>query len=115
MKNCPHCKMPISNRSSQRTPTGIEDKYLNHTLPALIREMNDLNSKLEKIADVKKEDKAVINSVINSITGIRFYEVIGSDFFKTRAGNKFFNHTMPTLIKEIERLNENLEGAGKND
>ncbi len=30
-------------------------------------------------------------------------------FFKTRMGQSFYEHTMPTLVKQLERLNELLE------
>jgi len=32
-----------------------------------------------------------------------------SDFFKTRMGQRFYEHTMPELVKQLERLNDNLE------
>jgi hypothetical protein len=30
-------------------------------------------------------------------------------FFKTRMGQRFYEHTMPELVKQLERLNELLE------
>ncbi len=30
-------------------------------------------------------------------------------FFKTRMGQRFFEHTVPGLVRQIERLNELLE------
>ena len=30
-------------------------------------------------------------------------------FFKTRMGQRFYERTMPELVKQLERLNENLE------
>ena len=30
-------------------------------------------------------------------------------FFKTRMGHRFFESTMPALVKQLERLNELLE------
>lgn len=30
-------------------------------------------------------------------------------FFQTAMGRTFFDHTMPTLVKELRRLNENIE------
>ena len=30
-------------------------------------------------------------------------------FFKTRMGQRFYEHTMPDLVKQLERLNELLE------
>lgn len=30
-------------------------------------------------------------------------------FFQTAMGRTFFDHTMPTLVKELKRLNENME------
>ncbi len=30
-------------------------------------------------------------------------------FFKTRMGHRFFEHTMPELVRQITRLNELLE------
>jgi len=30
-------------------------------------------------------------------------------FYRTRAGRTFFEHTLPELIRQLERLNENLE------
>ena len=30
-------------------------------------------------------------------------------FFKTRMGQRFFEHTVPDLVQQIERLNELLE------
>lgn len=29
-------------------------------------------------------------------------------FYKTAMGRTFFDHTMPTLVKELQKLNENL-------
>ena len=30
-------------------------------------------------------------------------------FFKTRMGHRFYEHTMPELVKQLERLNELLQ------
>lgn len=30
-------------------------------------------------------------------------------FFQTRMGQRFYEHTMPELVRAVERLNENLE------
>ena len=30
-------------------------------------------------------------------------------FFQTRMGHRFYEHTMPELVKQLERLNELLE------
>ncbi len=30
-------------------------------------------------------------------------------FFQTRMGQRFFEHTMPELVRQVERLNELLE------
>ena len=30
-------------------------------------------------------------------------------FFKTRMGQRFYEHTMPELVKQLERLNDLLE------
>ena len=30
-------------------------------------------------------------------------------FFKTRMGHRFYEHTMPALVKQLERLNSILE------
>ena len=32
-----------------------------------------------------------------------------SEFFKTRMGQRFYEHTMPELVKQLQRLNELLE------
>jgi hypothetical protein len=29
-----------------------------------------------------------------------------SDFYETRMGHRFYEHTMPELVKQLERLNE---------
>lgn len=31
------------------------------------------------------------------------------DFHRTRMGQEFFNNTMPGLVKQLKRLNDNLE------
>ena len=31
------------------------------------------------------------------------------EFYKTRMGQTFYEHTMPELVKQLARLNENLE------
>jgi hypothetical protein len=41
-----------------------------------------------------------------------------SDFFKTRMGQRFYEHTMPELVKQLERLTARLDarstsGPGK--
>ena len=110
MNYCPHCKMPINN-SAYRTPTVIEERYFNHTLPSLLNGIRTLNTNLEKVVNIEESEKMTIDSIVNNIGNVRFYEIIGSDFFKTRAGDKFFNYTIPALIKELERLNNNLEGG----
>ncbi len=30
-------------------------------------------------------------------------------FFKTRMGHQFYDRTMPALVKQLERLNDNLD------
>ena len=30
-------------------------------------------------------------------------------FFQTRMGQRFYEHTMPELVRQLERLNESLE------
>ena len=30
-------------------------------------------------------------------------------FFKTRMGHRFYESTMPALVEELQRINENLE------
>ena len=30
-------------------------------------------------------------------------------FFKTRMGHRFYEHTMAALVKQLERLNDNLD------
>ncbi len=32
-----------------------------------------------------------------------------SEFHKTRMGNRFYEHTMPELVRQLERLNDLLE------
>lgn len=34
-------------------------------------------------------------------------------FYKTAMGRTFFDHTMPTLVKELQKLNENLAKLNK--
>lgn len=34
---------------------------------------------------------------------------MSSDFFRTRMGHTFYESTMPSLVRELGRLNENLE------
>ncbi len=34
---------------------------------------------------------------------------MSSDFFRTRMGHTFFESTMPSLVRELGRLNDNLE------
>lgn len=31
------------------------------------------------------------------------------DFYRTGMGQKFFEHTMPSLVRELKRLNDNFE------
>ena len=31
------------------------------------------------------------------------------EFYQTRAGRSYYEHTLPELIRQLERLNENLE------
>lgn len=33
----------------------------------------------------------------------------GPDFFQTVMGKRFYEHTMPALVRQLERLNTNLE------
>lgn len=33
----------------------------------------------------------------------------GPQFFQTAMGRTFFDYTMPTLVKELKRLNDNIE------
>ena len=35
------------------------------------------------------------------------------DFYKTRMGMTFFEGTMPSLVRELKRLNDNLEADRK--
>ena len=32
-----------------------------------------------------------------------------TEFFQTRMGQTFYEHTMPTIARELQRLNEQLE------
>ena len=32
-----------------------------------------------------------------------------TEFFETRAGRTFYEHTVPELVRQLERLNANLE------
>lgn len=34
---------------------------------------------------------------------------MSSDFFRTRMGQTFYEGTMPSLVRELARLNQNLE------
>ena len=34
---------------------------------------------------------------------------MSSDFFRTRMGHTFYEATMPSLVRELARLNDNLE------
>ena len=34
---------------------------------------------------------------------------MSSDFFRTRMGQTFYEATMPSLVRELARLNDNLE------
>lgn len=34
---------------------------------------------------------------------------MSSDFFRTRMGHTFYESTMPSLVRELGRLNDNLE------
>ena len=34
---------------------------------------------------------------------------MSSDFFRTRMGQMFYEATMPSLVRELARLNQNLE------
>ena len=34
---------------------------------------------------------------------------MSSDFFRTRMGHTFYESTMPSLVRELARLNDNLE------
>ena len=34
---------------------------------------------------------------------------MSSDFFRTRMGQMFYESTMPSLVRELARLNQNLE------
>ncbi len=36
-----------------------------------------------------------------------------SDFYKTRMGHTFYEHTMPELVRQLERLNDLLERLTK--
>lgn len=36
-----------------------------------------------------------------------------NDFFRTRMGMTFFEGTMPSLVRELKRLNDNLEADRK--
>jgi len=36
-----------------------------------------------------------------------------NDFFRTRMGQIFFEGTMPSLVRELKRLNDNLEADRK--
>ena len=36
-----------------------------------------------------------------------------SEFFRTQMGHRFYESTMPSLVRELVRLNENLERLAK--
>ena len=36
-----------------------------------------------------------------------------SEFFRTQMGHRFYESTMPSLVRELARLNENLERLAK--
>ena len=36
-----------------------------------------------------------------------------NDFYRTQMGHRFFESTLPTLVRELARLNENLERLSK--
>ena len=35
--------------------------------------------------------------------------MLETPFYKTRMGHRFYEHTMPALVKQLERLNDNLD------
>lgn len=35
----------------------------------------------------------------------------GPEFFQTPMGRRFYEHTMPELVRQLERLNDALEAA----
>ena len=37
-----------------------------------------------------------------------------TEFYETRMGRTFYEHTVPMLIRQLERLNENLERLTRN-
>lgn len=38
---------------------------------------------------------------------------MSDDFFRTRMGHTFYEATMPSLVRELARLNDNLERLAK--
>ncbi len=38
-----------------------------------------------------------------------------SDFYKTRMGQRYYEHTMPELVRQLERMNELLERLAERD
>ena len=104
---CKKCGLPITVEV-KTTPTRIEKRFFEHSIPKLIREIKSLNENLDKISEIDGQDKMQIDSLLNNINNHEFYNILGSEFFKTRLGYKFFDYIMPELTKEIKCLNENL-------
>ncbi len=105
---CKYCHMPVNEPS--RGITRAEAKYLERDIPMMVGEMKKINSKLDNIVELPEDEKMKLEKFVSSIPS-RFpgRGILNSDFSKTTMGRRFFEVFMPNLIKELARLNKNLE------
>lgn len=110
---CKVCGTSIS-RATSSTPNGLERKFFEADIPQLKKTLEKVALNLSKINEVDDGSKMHLDKCIRALPdGRTSMNLLGSDFFQTRMGHTFFEVSIPQLIKELKRLNENLEDSQK--
>lgn len=114
MSRCKVCGTPV--QSTQPMPTGIERKFFNVDVPGIKKELKALNENLFKVNEMDDSLKMKLDKCVHNIpTNTAGMSILGSDFFRTRMGHSFFEASVPQLVKELKRLNNNLEKLQKEE
>lgn len=107
--NYPQKKFTHSGPRFEETLMG--KRYLTGTIPSLVQSVNELNATLQSSETPMKKDIAhELKNVLTKLTSAH----IDSDFFQTVGGSRYYNHTLPSLVKSINELTQALVSEKNN-
>ena len=116
MNRCKICGMPVQGNTPSMPITGIERKFYGVDVPDIKGALISINKNLSKINNVEDRLKMNLDRCIKNLpVNTSGKSILGSDFFRTRMGHAFFNASIPQLINELKRLNDNLELLSKGE